>query len=671
MVNTNRIYLSTTEMLAAVSTGIMRRLLWVMWLIVAGLFPSIALAVTINDAEIGSYVVRDGVIILGVFNKGHAGLISGINSSGALQVIDIEGIGDSVAERPYTEFLKTKSTGVVNSLRGLGHPSILDLMTPLQKQIYRAEIRRQAALATGRPYVASSSLDLGIGYLWMNPPTFSSGEITYVVGGIPQVAAKYRCDGLMEWAYEAALAVMFPQDPQVVRISASPSVNPAQGAYPVNNGSILWYGVDPTNLYAGDTSGKSTVSQTVADFPDMNLIPPVSLSISGNNYSSSWTSPYDQSGILEYGYAWVPQANLNSPGLSVIPTTATSVGNQLLPTTAGVYYFVVYAQDKVGHWSTQNGRYQSAAYTVTPVNGICGASNGGSFASMPTANLCSSGTQTTVSGNGPWLWSCNGSNGGGTANCSASLASQPQAIGTISIYPTTLTVGGATQISAASSSGLPVSFNSLTPSVCTVNGSTVAGIASGTCTVAANQAGNTSYSAAPQVTQYIIVSRNSQSIGTINFLSPTLLVSSSTTISATDSSGLAVSYSSTTPNICSVSGNTITGIAAGTCTIAADQAGNTSYSAAPQVTQSITIGLSRDDCLFNWAERTYAQYFSPAGATDVTSIAPYTYRYYSGTHNYLAVSSADNNVYILGPISGNNIVQVGPVTSFLGVSGCQ
>ena len=59
---------------------------------------------------------------------------------------------------------------------------------------------------------------------------------------------------------------------------------------------------------------------------------------------------------------------------------------------------------------------------------------------------------------------------------------------------------------------------------------------------------------------------------------------------ATASSGLAVTYSSTTPTICTVSGTTVTMTAAsGTCTLAANQAGNGTYNAAPQVTQIVEI----------------------------------------------------------------------------------
>lgn len=61
------------------------------------------------------------------------------------------------------------------------------------------------------------------------------------------------------------------------------------------------------------------------------------------------------------------------------------------------------------------------------------------------------------------------------------------------------------QISATASSGLPVTFSSLTPSVVTVSGTTVTIVAAGTAIIAANQAGNATYEPAPQVTQSFAV----------------------------------------------------------------------------------------------------------------------------------------------------------------------
>ena len=180
------------------------------------------------------------------------------------------------------------------------------------------------------------------------------------------------------------------------------------------------------------------------------------------------------------------------------------------------------------------------------------------------------------------------------------------------------------------------------------------------------------YQAVNAVKSSVIQSVTSQSIGPISFSPTTLIVGGAATISATATSGLAVSFSSMTPGICVVSGSTVTGISAGTCTIAADQAGNASFNAAPEVMQSIT-SISRADCLFNWAEKNYAQYFSPAyppGATSATDVPPYYYRHYSSTNTYLGISSLDNNIYVLGGSFGTNIKSVGAVSSFLGVSGC-
>ena len=60
-------------------------------------------------------------------------------------------------------------------------------------------------------------------------------------------------------------------------------------------------------------------------------------------------------------------------------------------------------------------------------------------------------------------------------------------------------------------------------------------------------------------------------------------------LSATASSGLAVTFTSTTPSICTVSGNKVTFVTTGTCSITASQAGNGRYSSAPNVTREFLI----------------------------------------------------------------------------------
>lgn len=70
----------------------------------------------------------------------------------------------------------------------------------------------------------------------------------------------------------------------------------------------------------------------------------------------------------------------------------------------------------------------SAPYLQGPVNGVCGTANGATFPTAPTMNLCSVGAASSVSGTGPWSWSCAGSNGGITASCSANLGASSSGI---------------------------------------------------------------------------------------------------------------------------------------------------------------------------------------------------------------------------------------------------
>lgn len=170
------------------------------------------------------------------------------------------------------------------------------------------------------------------------------------------------------------------------------------------------------------------------------------------------------------------------------------------------------------------------------------------------------------------------------ASFNRSIASQ---FITFGVAPS-IAVGGTGAVSAWASSGLAVVFSSLTPGVCSVSGSTVTVFAAGVCTIAANQAGDSSTSAAPQTTQSFSIGKNSQTISFVAIPS-SLLVGGTGIVSATASSGLTVAFSSLTTGVCTVSGNAVSGLAVGTCTIAANQDGNGSTGAAPQVTQSFAV----------------------------------------------------------------------------------
>ncbi|MFA7060413.1 MAG: fibronectin type III domain-containing protein [Pedobacter sp.] len=171
------------------------------------------------------------------------------------------------------------------------------------------------------------------------------------------------------------------------------------------------------------------------------------------------------------------------------------------------------------------------------------------------------------------------------------IGKSAQTIGAITFNPPTLMTGGATTVSATSSSGLPVTFSSYPASVCIVSDTTVTGVGAGTCIITANQAGSANYGAASPVTQDLSVGKGNQTIGTVTFNPPKLAVGGTSIVSATSSSGLEVTFSSTTQNVCTVTGTTIIGISTGACSIVAGQAGNSSYNAAYPVTQTIAAAI--------------------------------------------------------------------------------
>jgi outer membrane protein OmpA-like peptidoglycan-associated protein len=60
------------------------------------------------------------------------------------------------------------------------------------------------------------------------------------------------------------------------------------------------------------------------------------------------------------------------------------------------------------------------------IDGTCGASDKANASQTPSEGLCASGTASSVSGNGPWTWSCSGTNGGAVSTCSASRVTPPK-----------------------------------------------------------------------------------------------------------------------------------------------------------------------------------------------------------------------------------------------------
>jgi hypothetical protein len=140
-----------------------------------------------------------------------------------------------------------------------------------------------------------------------------------------------------------------------------------------------------------------------------------------------------------------------------------------------------------------------------------------------------------------------------------------------------------------------------------VSGSTVTILSAGTCTVSAAKASDTNHLATTSDPVSITVAKAAQ---TIAVTTPTTKTYGGApfTISATSSAGLTDSFTSTTTESCTVTGSSVTILAAGTCTITASQAGTSNYDAATAAPVSFTISKASQAALTVVPETTSSTY---------------------------------------------------------------
>jgi uncharacterized protein YhjY with autotransporter beta-barrel domain len=314
----------------------------------------------------------------------------------------------------------------------------------------------------------------------------------------------------------------------------------------------------------------------------------------------------------------------------------------------------------------------------TSITGYTATSSPGGFTGTCASSPC---TVTGLTNGTAYTFTVTATNSAGTGAASAaSNSATPAASQTITFSnPGTQNFGTSPTLTATATSGLTVTFSSSTTGVCTItSGGALTTVSAGTCTINANQGGNTAYQPAPQVSQsftvaavvpgaptigaatagdtqatisfgapasnggasitgytvisspgaftgtcasspctvtgltngtaytFTVTATNSTGTGaasaasnsvtplggqTITFSNPgTQNFGTSPTLTATATSGLTVAFSSATAGVCTItSGGVLSTVSAGTCTIDANQTGNGTYSAAPQVSQSFTI----------------------------------------------------------------------------------
>ena len=242
-------------------------------------------------------------------------------------------------------------------------------------------------------------------------------------------------------------------------------------------------------------------------------------------------------------------------------------------------------------------------------------------------------------------------------------------------------VGGSQTLSASATSSLTVVFSIDATSgagVCDLagDGVTLNYLSTGTCVVNADQAGDSTYEAAAQVSRSVTVSA-AKTPQTITFTNPgSQSFGTTPTLTATSDSGLTPTFTSSTTGICTItSGGALTFVSTGTCTINADEAGNSTFDAAPTVTRSFSVnaivpgaptigtataGDASASVTFTEPASNggssitgYTATSSPDGLTGTCSSSPCTVSSLTNGTAYTFTVTATNNVGT-GPASGSS-----------------
>ncbi|MDC8854606.1 Ig-like domain-containing protein [Shewanella algae] len=616
------------------------------------------------------------------------------------------------------------------------------------------------------------------------PAAYTSGDVHTVavptVPGAPIIGTASALDGqavvnFSAPASDGGSAITSYQ------VTSSPGGITASGA----NSPIGVAGLTNGTSYTFTVQAINAVGTSSPSAPSNSVVPKANQTISFNN-----------PGAQDFGTTPTLTATASS-GLT--PVFSSSTTGVCTITASGTLTFVTTGNCSIDADQAGDGSYNAAptvtqSFTVnavvpgapTSVNAVASdasatvsfsapASTGGAAISSYTVTSSpggltanGAGSPLTVSGlsNGTdYSFTVSANNTAGTGPASSpSNTVTPKANQTISFNnPGAQSFGSAPTLTATASSGLTPVFSSNSTGVCTITASgTLTFVTTGICSIDADQTGDSSYNAAPTVTQSFTVNAvvpgaptsvnavASDASATVSFSAPastggaaissytvtsspggftasgtgspltvsglsngtdySFTVSASNTagtgpasspsntvtpkasqsisfsnpgaqsfgttptLTATASSGLAPVFSSNSTGVCTITTTgTLSFVSAGSCSINADQAGDSGYNAAPTVTQSFTVNAVVPGAPMSVsavaADASATVSFSAPASTGGVAISSYTVTSSpggftaSGTGSPLTVSGLSNGTGYSFTVSASNIAGTGPASS--------
>ncbi len=201
------------------------------------------------------------------------------------------------------------------------------------------------------------------------------------------------------------------------------------------------------------------------------------------------------------------------------------------------------------------------------------------------------------------------------------------------------------------------SVTSNSTSVCTVSGNTVSYVGIGTCSLTAHVAATTTFAAASGTAQTFSVAQATPTVSISNLPASGVYNGSFTatyTVTAGDAGATSVTSNST--SVCTVSGNTVTYVGVGTCSLTANVAATTNFTDASGTAQTFNVGQATPTVsianlpasgVYNGSfSATYTVTAGDAGATSVTSNSTSVCTVSGNTVTYVGVGTCSLTAHV-------------------------
>ncbi|MEN9823276.1 MAG: hypothetical protein RLZ04_1702, partial [Actinomycetota bacterium] len=392
------------------------------------------------------------------------------------------------------------------------------------------------------------------------------------------------------------------------------ALSPATSSVAVSVGTPTHLAV--TTQPVGQGAGASLANQPVVEVRDSggNLVTSSSASVVASATSGTLggtTTISAQAGVATFSdltFAGTAGANytltFTSTGLSAATssnfTVTVGAATKLVLTTtaANAQYAQAFSTQPVVEVQDAGSNRVASSHTVTATL------SSGVVVGTSSSSLDADGTSGEVTFSGLGITGLPGSYS--ITYSSSSLASTSQnitlnkAAQTISFADPSDATYSATPfgLSGTSSSGLTVTFSTLSPAICSVSGSDVTMLSSGTCRIAADQSGDDYFEPASRVTQEVNIGRSTPSLSWAD-VTKTFGDAPFTVTPPTASVPGIFTYVSSDLTTATVNGDEVTVMGGGTSTITATftPTDTGKYVSGEQVTMLLTVNRSTQQSL--------------------------------------------------------------------------